>query len=58
MTIDLGMGLLLGSSAGIIASSWQEIPFLGLILGLSLIITINVAIGLGFLIPYILIRLD
>lgn len=57
MTIGLGMGLLLGTSAGIIASVWQEIPALGLILGLSLIITITVATGLGFLIPYILLKL-
>ncbi len=55
--IGAGMGALLGLAALVIATAWQGIPELGYAVGLSLFLTITVATALGFLIPYLLIRL-
>ncbi len=51
------MGVLLGALGGMIASLWQGIPELGWAVGVSLAFTIAVATALGFLIPWILVRL-
>ncbi len=53
----LGMGLLLGALGGLGAYFWQGNLALGLVVGISLALTITVAAGLGFLIPYLLVRL-
>ncbi|WP_027338543.1 magnesium transporter [Halonatronum saccharophilum] len=55
--VGLSMGVLLGIAAGAIAMLWQQIPGLGLVVGLSLSITITIATALGFFIPYILFKL-
>jgi magnesium transporter len=51
------MGIVMGVLAGAIAAFWQKIPMLGVIVGLALIFTITLATILGFLIPYILMKI-
>jgi magnesium transporter len=55
--IGLGMGAILGIIVGVIAALWQGIPEIGLVVGLSLWAAIALATTLGFLIPFILIKL-
>lgn len=55
--IGASMGLSVGVLAGIITTLWQGMPNLGLVVGLSLAATITLAAVLGFIIPYILIKL-
>jgi magnesium transporter len=56
--VGLSLGLIIGVSSGIIAALWQGMPMLGLAVGLALIITITLAALLGFLVPYVLIKLN
>jgi magnesium transporter len=56
LVIGLSMGAILGVLAGLIAFIWQGIPNLGLVVGLSLACTMALAAVLGFIIPYILIK--
>jgi magnesium transporter len=60
MGIGLSMGLIVGTVAGCIATIWQwgEYPQLGIAVGLSLVFTMTLAALLGFLIPYVLIKLN
>ncbi|MCD8510492.1 MAG: magnesium transporter [Bacillus sp. (in: Bacteria)] len=51
------MGAALGVAACIIAYLWQGIFALGLVVGISLFFTVTIATTLGFLIPYILVKL-
>ena len=55
--IGASMGAALGIAATLIAIAWQGIPELGYTVGLSLFCTITLATALGFLTPYVLIRL-
>ncbi len=55
--IGLLMGLVMGSLAGLIAMFWQKIPMLGLVVGMALIVTITLATILGFIIPFILLKM-
>ncbi|MCK8826442.1 magnesium transporter [Natroniella acetigena] len=55
--IGLSMGAFLGLAAGLIAAFWQQLPALGIVVGLSLILTVTIATSLGFMIPYILFKL-
>ncbi len=55
--IGLSMGAMMGLAAGIIASAWQGEPSFGLAVGISLAMTMTLATALGFLIPFILVRL-
>ncbi|WP_100398134.1 magnesium transporter [Bacillus sp. FJAT-44742] len=55
--VGASMGALLGTAAFFIAMLWQGIPELGLVVGLSLFFTVTIATALGFLIPYLLIKL-
>ena len=55
--VGLSMGVLLGLAAGVIAALWQQMPALGIVVGLSLTFTITIATALGFMIPYILVKL-
>ena len=57
MGIGLSIGVLLGMITGIIAGIWQQFPELGVVVGLSLSLTVIVASTLGFLIPFILYKL-
>ncbi len=56
--IGLGMGIVLGAAAGLIASIWQpEVPNIGLVVGFALTITITLATTLGFLVPFVLVKM-
>lgn len=57
MAIGLGMGVLLGVIVGIFAALWQGIPAIGLVVGLSLTLTIIIATFLGFMIPFSLTKM-
>ena len=55
--IGLSIGVVMGIAAGIIASVWQQNPDFGWAVGISLALTITLATGLGFLVPFVLVRL-
>ncbi len=57
VVIGLGMGVFMGLLAGIAAGLWQGIPELGLVVGFSLLCTMALAASMGFLIPYLLLKL-
>ena len=56
--IGFSIGSLIGLLAGIIAMLWQGVPMLGVAVGLSLVFTMTLASLLGFLVPYMLIKLN
>lgn len=56
--IGLSIGVLVGSITGVLAALWQGIPELGWAVGLALVSTMTLATFLGFLVPYVLIRLN
>ncbi|HDQ72154.1 MAG TPA: magnesium transporter [Chloroflexi bacterium] len=56
MSVGLSIGAVLGVVTGVIAALWQGVPALGLVVGLSLMFTTALATTLGFLIPYVLVR--
>ncbi len=47
----------MGTAAGVIASVWQQNPQLGWAVGISLGLTMTLATGLGYLIPYTLLKM-
>ncbi len=55
--IGASIGVIMGSVAGIIASMWQQNPDLGVTVGMALGLTVTLATGLGFLVPFVLVRL-
>jgi len=57
MGVGLSIGSLVGVISGIIATFWLKMPMLGLAVGLAMVITMTIATSLGFLVPYILIKL-
>ena len=53
--VGMTMGIISGLVAGFIAAWWQpEIPYIGLVVALSLLMTITLATSLGFMVPYLL----
>ena len=56
--VGLSIGILIGAASGVIAAVWQGMPMLGLAVGLSLVITMTLASLLGFLVPFVLIKLN
>ena len=58
LSVGLSMGVMIGAAAGTIAAIWQGDPMLGMAVGLSLVFTMSLASLLGFLIPYVLIKLN
>ena len=60
ISVGLSMGVLIGVLAGIITFVWQgsNYPLLGLVVGLSLVATMTLASLLGFLVPFVLIKLN
>jgi magnesium transporter len=56
--IGFSMGVVVGTAAGFIAAIWQGMPFLGFAVGLSLVFTMTFAAFLGFLVPFVLIKLN
>ncbi|HET90763.1 MAG TPA: magnesium transporter [Chloroflexi bacterium] len=57
LLVGLSIGVASGLITGGIAAIWQGAPVIGLVVGLSLTLTICLATTLGFLIPYGLLRL-
>ncbi len=57
MNIGLSIGLFMGAATGLIAVAWQQEVNLGITVGLALAITVTLATGLGFLVPFTLVRL-
>jgi len=56
--VGLSISALVGSCAGIIAAAWQGMPMLGLAVGLAMIVTMTFAALLGFLVPFVLVKLN
>ena len=56
--IGFSIGVFTGIPAGLIAAFWQGIPMLGIAVGLALVATMTLAAFLGFLVPFILIKLN
>jgi magnesium transporter len=56
--VGLSIGVMVGIISGIIAAVWQGEPLLGFAVGLALVCTMSLAALLGFLVPYVLIRLN
>ena len=56
--IGLSLGLVSGIIAGIVATFWQGVPMLGVAVGLAVAATMTLAALLGFLVPYVLIKLS
>ena len=56
--VGLSIGVLVGLISGAVAAVWLGLPTLGLAVGLAMTITMTMATMLGFLVPYILIRLN
>ncbi|TVR63392.1 MAG: magnesium transporter [Spirochaetaceae bacterium] len=52
-----GMAVALGAIGGVVAALWQGIPMLGLAVGVSLTLVITLGVALGFLVPFVLIKL-
>lgn len=57
LRVGLTIGALMGIMAGLMATIWLGFPMLGLAVGLALFATMTVASLLGFLVPFILIKL-
>jgi len=58
LSIGLLVGVIAGIVAGIISYMWQGAPMLGVAVGLALICTMTLAALLGFLVPFVLIKLN
>ncbi|MFN2364410.1 MAG: magnesium transporter [Halarsenatibacteraceae bacterium] len=58
MLVGLNMGTIIGIIGGLVAHLWQGIEGFGIAVALSLAITITLASSLGFIIPFILFKLD
>lgn len=56
--VGISIGTMIGVVSGIVAGLMQGIPMLGVAVGIALICTMTLASLLGFLVPYILIRLN
>jgi len=56
--VGFSMGIVVGLISGTIAAIWQGLPMLGLAVGLALVTTMTLAALLGFLVPFVLIKLN
>ena len=56
--VGFTIGVITGLCAGTIAFVWQREPMLGLAVGLALTITVTLASSLGFLVPFVLLKLN
>jgi magnesium transporter len=56
--IGLSIGLLVGIISGAVATVWLDMPMLGIAVGIAMIITMTIAALLGFLVPFVLIKLN
>jgi len=57
LCVGVSMGAIIGAAAGIVISFWLGMPILGVTVGISIVATMTLAAILGFLVPYVLIRL-
>lgn len=61
MRVGLVMGSILGLAGGLIAYLWQgapnDIPQLGIAVGVSLFVSVNLACFLGFAMPYLMVKM-
>ncbi len=55
--VGLSMGLVMGLVAFAIATIWQDNPSFGYAVGISLFLTMTLATSMGFLVPWILVKL-
>jgi|GEM_PF-20670 len=55
--VGISMDAMVGAIAGVVISFWLGIPMLGLAVGISLVATMTLAAVLGFLVPFVLIKL-
>ncbi|MCL2840050.1 MAG: magnesium transporter [Defluviitaleaceae bacterium] len=55
--VGLSMGAMVGAIAGVIITFWLGLPMLGIAVGIALILTMTLAAVLGFLVPFILMKL-
>jgi magnesium transporter len=55
--VGLSLGLIVGLVTGTVAGIWQGMPMLGVALGVSLMLAMTLAASLGFLVPFVLIKL-
>jgi len=55
--VGVSLGVVIGILSGIFAAWWTGMPMLGVAIGLALVATMTLAALLGFLVPYVLIRL-
>ena len=58
LLVGLSLGSLVGIATGLIAFLLHGIPELGLVVGLALIFSSTLAAILGFVVPYVLVRLN
>jgi len=58
LSIGLLVGVIAGIAAGIVSYMWQGAPMLGVAVGLALICTMTLAALLGFLVPFVLIKMN
>ncbi|QAY69723.1 magnesium transporter [Xylanimonas protaetiae] len=58
LRVGLSLGLLVGTISGVVAGVWQGLPLLGVAVGLALVAAMTLAALLGFLVPFVLIRLN
>ena len=56
--VGVTMGGLVGLVTGLIAYFWYGIPGLGIAVGLALAFTTSIAAGLGFFVPYLLVKFN
>ncbi|MCL2846346.1 MAG: magnesium transporter [Firmicutes bacterium] len=56
-TVGLSIGVIVGTVTGVIAWVWQGMPMLGLAVGLALVTTSTLASMLGFIVPFVLMKL-
>jgi magnesium transporter len=58
VAVGLSMGIFTGVVAGGAAWIWQGVPGLGIAVGLSLVVVMTFAAFLGFIVPYVLMKLS
>jgi len=58
LSIGVLVGVVAGTIAGIISNIWQGEPMLGVAVGLALVCTMTLAALLGFLVPFVLIKIN
>lgn len=55
--VGLGLGVILGGIAGVVAALWQGDTMIGLVVGFALVCTIVLSTALGFLVPLLINKL-